>query len=409
MTGKRLLAVTSRVPFSTTEEAFVQEELETMLAQGVDLLVVPIRLAEKAPNERAVSSGLIGRVRAETLLSPRVLGDALRTLVRHPRRSLGAVASALAASGGRRNLATNLLVVPKALWLAELARREGVDHLHAYWYAHTSTAAMIASAITGIPWSATGYRWDIDAENALRLKSRSAQFLRVADELGETQMMQKLRAWGSATPVPLVRTGVGMPDAAELARRPVDLTTLCCAGAFVPKKGHSILLDAVERLVGEGRDVTLHLMGDGPLRQAIEADVAARRLADRVVFHGIVPLGELRSFLMDNRPVFVLPSIRADDGQEEGIPVVLIEAMANGCPVVSTRTGSIPTLILDGCGVLVADRDPEALRRGIEGVLDDPDGTQAMTERARKRVEAEFAREASARRIADLMGTDPRS
>lgn len=399
----RLLAVTSRVPYSTTEEAFVQEELETIGARGVHLDVVPMRLAQSRPNAAAVASGLVKSVHAEPLISPAVVVGALRTLVRHPLNTVTAIARVLSNSGGRRNLATNLLATPKALWIADLARRRRSTHLHAYWYSHTSTAAWLASMITGTPWSATGYRWDIDAENALQLKARSAQFLRVADELGLRQMGEKLDRWGLADcPLAMVRTGVLMPSD-DWRDRPVDTSTICCAGAFVPKKGHSYLLDAVAALVAEGRDVTLHLMGDGPLREDLEAAVASRGLTDNVVFHGIVPLAELRSFLLDRRPIFVLPSIRADDGQEEGIPVVLIEAMANGCPVVSTRTGSIPTLVLDGTGVLVGDRDAEALRSSIAGLIDDPDAAHAMTLAARERVEAEFARDASASRMLDLI------
>lgn len=408
--ASRLLAVTSRVPYSTTEEAFVQEELEAMLRQGADLVVAPIRLAQKKPNDAARASRLLDRVRAEPLISLGVLVGALRTLFRRPVRSAMAIAKVLPASGGRRNLAANVLVMPKALWLADLARLEGADHIHAYWYSHTSTAALVASMITGIPWSATGYRWDIDAENALRLKAHSAQFLRVADELGQRQMTAKLAAWGEADcPVPLVRTGVSMPEAGDWSSHPIDRTVLCCAAAFVPKKGHSFLIEALSGLVAEdGREVVLHLMGDGPLRSQVEADVAARGLADRVVFHGIVPLDVLRRFLSDHRPIFVLPSIRADDGQEEGIPVVLIEAMANGCPVVSTTTGSIPSLVLDGCGTLVDDRDADALRRAVEVYLDDADEADRTAAKARSRVEDEFAREASASRIAALVGQERR-
>ena len=120
--------------------------------------------------------------------------------------------------------------------------------------------------------------------------------------------------------------------------------------------------------------------------------------------HGVAPLDGTRAFLRERRPIVVLPSIRADDGQEEGIPVVLIEAMANGCPVVSTRTGAIPDLVIDGCGWLVADRDPEALTRALTVVADDPAHTARIVNAAVRRVAGDFDREVSALRLAELCG-----
>ena len=113
----------------------------------------------------------------------------------------------------------------------------------------------------------------------------------------------------------------------------------------------------------------------------------------------------LRAFLRERRPIVVLPSIRADDGQEEGIPVVLIEAMANSCPVVSTSTGSIPDLVLEGCGWLVADRDADALREALEDAVTRPEHTAEVVVRARARVAGEFDRDVSAMRLAELCGT----
>ena len=167
----RLLVITGRSPYSTTEEAFVQDELETMLSHGVQLVVVPTRLATDEPNSGAVASGLVDHVVAEPLISPRILVGASQTLLRHPLASAAALAEALVASGSLRNLMANLVSVPKALWAAGLARKVQATHVHAYWYAHQATIAMIVGRIAGIPWSATGFRWDIDAANALARRS----------------------------------------------------------------------------------------------------------------------------------------------------------------------------------------------------------------------------------------------
>jgi len=405
----RLLVITSRVPYSTTEEAFVQDELEAMRRRGVDLIVVPTRLRTAVPNDAAVRSGLADVTVAQPLVSRTVLAQATRTFLRHPIRAVRVAAAALAASGSLRNAAANLAVVPKALWIAELVRTRDVSHVHAYWLAHTSTAAMIASQLTGRPWSGTGYRWDIDAANALGPKIATAAFLRVADELGQRIMRERIEAAPRPCQLELVRTGVDLPDRSAFPTMPVNSSIVCCAGAFVPKKGQGFLIEAVRQLRDEGRPVHLHLFGDGELRGALESDIARLELTDHVTLHGIVPLESLRAFLRSERPIFVLPSIKADDGQEEGIPVVLIEAMSNGCPVVSTTTGSIPTLVLPGCGVLVEHRDPGQLREAVARLQDDPAATHDMTVAARERVAGEFDLRSTAKAIAELTKcADPR-
>lgn len=401
----RLLAITGRAPYTTTEEAFVQDELETMVRHHVDVVVVPTRLATRIPNPSAVTSGLVDHVVAEPLFGARVAIGAAQTLLLHPVASILALTEALAGSGSLRNLAANVVSVPKALWAAALARKVGATHVHAYWYAHQATIAMIVGRIAGIPWSATGYRWDIDAANSMDAKIERAAFLRVADEFGERVMLERVAASDRPDcPVYLIRTGVEMaPPAPPLTG--VRAAVLCCPGGFVEKKGHRFLVDALQTWAVEGREFELHLFGDGPLRPDLEKRLEAAGLDGHTTIHGVVELSELRAFLRERQPVVVLPSIRADDGQEEGIPVVLIEAMANSCPVVSTRTGSIPDLVLDGCGWLVADRDPHALRVALEGVLAHPEETADVVARARERVSGEFDRDVSAMRLAELCET----
>lgn len=400
----RLLAITGRVPYSTTEEAFVQDELEAMLVQGVDMIVAPARIQAGTINRQAVRSGLAQRLAAEPLASGRVLATATRVLARRPVMVSKTLVRTLRTSGGRRNFLTNLAMVPKALWLADLAQRSGVSHVHAYWLAHTATAAMIVSELTGIPFSATGYRWDIDAANAMREKISRAAFLRVADELGSAQVAEKIAAQHADTPLHLVRTGVEVPCLAEWAGNQVNATRWCCPGAFVEKKGHVYLVDALAIVRKSGLDIHLDLYGDGPQRQAVQARVVENGLADAVTFHGIVPLDTLRTIMRTQRPIVVLPSIKAGDGQEEGIPVTLVEAMSNGCPVVSTRTGSIPSLVTEGTGWLVDDRDPEAIAAAMTAVAADLGGTEAVTRTAYQRVSSEFDGRVTAHTMARLMG-----
>jgi lipopolysaccharide/colanic/teichoic acid biosynthesis glycosyltransferase/glycosyltransferase involved in cell wall biosynthesis len=397
-----VVAVTASVPFSDHEEAFVQDELTAVLLTGAALLVVPMRTHRPDPNQAARTSGLADHTRGLPLLSPRILAGALTTLARRPRRSLRAVTGALLQSGGLRNLGVNLLSVPKALWLAGVVRRTGAAHLHAYWLSHTATAAMVAAEIEGIPWSGTGYRWDIDIANALPAKLRSAAFVRCADELGLGRLTAAAATVAEAAPVVLIRTGVALPDRSAWSDHPVQPLVLACPAAFVEKKGHAVLVRAVRQLVDDHPGIRLHFFGDGPLRSDIERQVEEAGFGSSATFHGTVPLEEFRGFLRQHRPTCVLPSIRTADGQEEGIPVTLVEALANGAPVVSTRSGSIETLILDGCGLLVTPGDAEALAAALAEVMDDPAAAAHRCDTGYKRLLDEFDLEDTAGRMVAL-------
>jgi glycosyltransferase involved in cell wall biosynthesis len=388
--SRKLLFVTASAPMTDREEAFVQEELTEMMRQGIDFRVVPMRRRLPDANPAAVHSGLSRRTIAHSLLAPTVLAGAFLQLCSRPGTSLRALLRIVTQAGGSRNAGANLLAFPKALWLARLVRREGVSHLHAYWLAHTTTAVMVAAELGNCTWSASGFRWDIDANNCLSAKLRRASFIRVADEFGLTLLSARAEQDGVDTPILLIRTGVAVPTKEELHRRSL-LREFCCPGAFVEKKAQRIVVDAFALIHPAFSDARLHFFGDGHLRNSVEQQVRTLNLDGVVEFHGTVPLDELRAFLQ-LRPITLLPSIVTEGGEQEGIPVVLVEAMANGSPVVSTDTGAIAHLVADGCGTLVEPGSAGALATAMRDLLEqDPLVTEAQCLKAHQRVVSEFS------------------
>ncbi|MBI4934932.1 MAG: glycosyltransferase family 4 protein [Actinobacteria bacterium] len=399
--------ITASVPMSVSEEAFVQDELEAMRALGHPMVVVPIRRHCRSANAAAVSSGLASVTLGEQLLSLRVIAGALLTLARSPIAVTRALWALLLRSGGRRNLLNNLASTPKALWVAREVRRRRATHVHSYWLGHTATVAWIAHKVTGVPWSGTGYRWDIDAENLFAEKLPTAAFVRCADELGHARLRVALLAHGSKSPLVLIRTGVQMPAPPDWVSLPVSATVVCCVGAFVPKKAQDLLVRAFAPLRAEFSGAELHLFGEGDCEPIIRGEVERLGLGEAVVFHGTVPLDELRSFL-SGRPVTVLPSIVTTDGQQEGIPVTLIEAMAHGSPVVSTRTGSIPSLVTDGAGVLLEPGNVADITTALIAFARDPSAADQLARTAYRRVQEEFDLSVTAATLVDkISGASP--
>jgi glycosyltransferase involved in cell wall biosynthesis len=154
----------------------------------------------------------------------------------------------------------------------------------------------------------------------------------------------------------------------------------------------------------------LDLVGGGPLRADLERLVHTLGLAPRVRFHGALTEPEVTE-LLDRADCAVLASIVARDGQMDGIPVALIEALAAGVPVVATRLSGVPELVRDGeTGLLAEPGSVADLRRALRALLADPDGARARAEAGRRLVESEFDVRACAARLAALLrdGAQPK-
>lgn len=168
---------------------------------------------------------------------------------------------------------------------------------------------------------------------------------------------------------------------------PVRLLTL---GRLVEKKGVADALHAISLLHHKGVSLTLDIVGDGPDRSAMETLRDGLGLQNVVRFHGWRRQDEIAD-LMRSHDLLLAPSVTASNGDQEGIPVTLMEAMASGMPVVSTRHSGIPELVEDGrSGLLVEERDPQALSAAIERLLAMPESWPAISRNARHRIEQGF-------------------
>jgi len=171
---------------------------------------------------------------------------------------------------------------------------------------------------------------------------------------------------------------------------------ILCVGRFSPEKGHLVLLDSLAVLRDRGCPFVCTLVGDGPLRSVIEGHVADRNLRDVVTLTGALPPDRVQT-RYEEADLVVSASF------SEGIPVVLMEAMAQGLPVVATRVGGVPELLRHGqTGLLVAPGDAAELADAIQWVLDHPEASRAMGDSARRFVRQEFCLDTAADRLMTL-------
>jgi colanic acid/amylovoran biosynthesis glycosyltransferase len=308
------------------------------------------------------------------------------------RRPLRLLSSSLAVLAGYREkprLALRALAtIPVAAAHARTLRARPVDHLHAHFASYPALAAWVCSRLTGIPYSFTAHAHDIFVQQCfLGRKIDDADFVAAISEYN-IDFLEGRR--GGATPLRLVHCGI---DPTAYRFRPRSIPTsgpvrFVCVASLQEYKGHRYLLEALARGGPELERIELDLIGSGKLREELEAQARRLGLADRVRFRGSLPEDEVARML-DAADAFVIPSIVAADGRQDGIPVALMEAIACGLPVVASRLSGIPELVREGeSGVLARPADPEdlaaALRRLVAGeaTLDLAAG--------RRRIEAEF-------------------
>jgi len=392
----RLVYVPSSLPFGV-EEAFIIPEIEELTRQGHKVIIVP--MYPRGPVLHDDAKALIGHTVARPVLSPGIVKAALLESLRAPAKVFR-ILGWLFQSRSFTILLKNLAIYPKGLWLARLARERKADHIHAHWAATTATMALIASEVSGTPWSLTAHRWDIAENNLLDLKAKRACFVRAIDIQGAQELESCI---SSERPRPVViHMGATVPpvtNPGSMAGKPTF--HIVVAARLVEKKGHTYLFEAVRLLNIRNVPVSVDLAGDGPLREDLIHKAMALGLTKQVTFLGALSHRRLlKQMEAGTWDALVLPSITTALGEKEGIPVSLIEAMAHGIPVVSTTTGGIPELLEGGAGLLVPPKDPVALADAIECLANEPKLGKQLAEAGRKRVEDSFAVESA---VAELV------
>ena len=225
--------------------------------------------------------------------------------------------------------------MPKAIWLANVAQRWGADHIHCHWAGTTASMAMLASRVSGIPWSFTAHRWDIVENNLLAAKVRSARFARFISQDG----LRMAREIGIPTTdnARVLHMGVSIPSPVQRGQRskPVVLcpARLVAVRSLLPARG---MADFGEPGFERGAVARRAGRAQNPIGKVQRSFGSCRSIR----FLGAVPHGELLKLYEQTAiSAVVLPSLDLGQGVHEGIPVAPSQAMSFGIPVVATATG----------------------------------------------------------------------
>jgi len=292
-------------------------------------------------------------------------------------------------------------LISEALHLGLRTKEVGVDHLHVHFATESAIVAMLLRGLGGPTYSLTAhakdiYRSTVDPRLLSRIVEQSSFTVTVCD--ANVEYLREMLTPEASQNVRRLYNGIDLEAFAPRTGNPVN-TEVLGVGRLVPKKGFDVLLRAVALLHRERLPCHLTLVGDGDERESLENLADLLGISDRVTFTGPLPQHEMRP-LLDRATVFCLPCRIDTDGNRDALPTVLLEALAVGVPIVSTRVTGIPE-ILDGgrVGALVNSDDPPAVAEELRSVLEDPSRRAEAVARGLEHVRQNFDGRAAARTL----------
>jgi len=375
--------------FPELSELFIHREMMHMEEMGATVWVLA---SHRVPRDDLPATLDSIASRAEYLgpafrWVPRAVGFALR----HALHFISALAWMLALP--HRTLWHRLRAAGLVLAAASVAGRvqaSGICYIQAHFAAYHTEWAMALSRLTQIPFGFTGHATGIWRDrNILPEKLRHARLALTCTQCNVEHLRELAPKY--ARKVHLVHHGLDLqavPDATSLPRR--RPSPWLAVGRLVPKKGFDTLLEALSMLRARGIDIALTIVGEGPERERLESSLVSLELAGRVHLVGALPNAEVWA-LLQGAYAFAAPSRRDAAGNVDGIPNVVLEAMAMARPVVGSRLSGIPEVVIhEQTGLLVPPEEPRLLADAIERVTLSPDQAEAWGKRGQALVRQHF-------------------
>ena len=350
--------------FPSFTQTFCYREVAEMRRLGCDAPVYSIRKPDDIPGDcpEAIASEV------HYLPEPAILGSEMKTLrmlAKYPWPVIWQIRT-----WGKRPSKARLL---EAAWLGPRLRRLGITHVHAHFAGIAARTAWWLKKFYGISFSFTGHANDMFCDPGLPVSLgdlvREAAFVVAVSDFSRDWLCRKVP--GHDEKIHRIYNGMDIPEvpaAALSAGKP----RLVAVGRYVEKKGFADLIEACAILRSRHLDFECAIIGGGPLEEALAARIRELGLRDCVKLTGPLPQEEVRHQLA-SATLFVLPCVTEHDGGMDTLPTVIVEAMAAGLPVVSTRLAAIPEMVGQGTtGLLVEEKQPGPLAEAIAEIIGNP-------------------------------------
>ncbi len=380
--------------FPSFVQTFVYREAVEMVRQGMNPWLVSIRRPDD-PGD------LAERLDVEVFYAPEEKELRAEVDARRARRELSWRAHRAIPRHRSESDAQRMF---EAIWLAPLLRERGIRHVHAHFGGVAARTACWLRKLFGFSYSFTGHANDIFCETDFPVNNadlvRAAKFVVTETDYARRWMEEKY-PWARGK-VFRVFNGIAMEGfpAHALAEGPPRILSV---GRYVEKKGFADLIEACRLLRDRGLHFTCEIIGGGPLEAELRAQIQRSELSAAVHLLGPRAQGEVRRQLAAAH-VFVLACVPESGGGSDNLPTVIMEAMACGVPVISTRLAGVPEMIESGTdGVLVPPQEPAALAEALEQLLNDREEARRLGERGRRGAQEKFAIEKTTAALKHLL------
>jgi glycosyltransferase involved in cell wall biosynthesis len=390
--------------FPSYTQTFCYREVEEMLRQGMAPAIYSIREAE---GEYAVDPAVMGRL----VYLPR--DEALNKAVREARAAhrIHSDVWEVFAGWGDRGDKTRLY---EAAWLGLELKRRGIRHVHAQFAGIAARTAYWMKRFYGIGYSFTGHANDMFCETDLPVSLddlvKEARLVVTVTDFSRDWLRRRCPQW--AGKIERVYNGIhpgefaapkgGIADS-EGAPAASAAPEIVSVGRLIEKKGFGDLIEACAMLRDRGVEYVCRIVGAGPLEGALREQIEGAGLTERVLLEGARTEPEVIGYLRRAR-VFALACARDGEGGSDNLPTVIMEAMAAGLPVVSTRVAGVPEMIDDRVtGRLLEEHDVAGLADALEALLKDPALARKWGVAGRAAVEKKFATERTTSELKRLL------
>lgn len=399
----RVAYIVSRFPH--LPETFILREMISLEKLGCQIELYPLILQKQEVIHEEARPWL-SRAHAVPWLSLGVVSANVSSMTRDPRRYLLLFWRVLRENiRSPRFLVRAMLLFPRAVWMAERFKVNGIQHIHAHYATHPALVAWLIHQLTGISYSITVHAHDIFVEKSmLATKLQDSVFVSSISEFNRRYLANTFGPWVQEK-TQIIRCGIDPAyygNEASMSTNGTRHLDIISVGSLQPYKGQIYLVKACLKLKESDIPFRCRIVGGGELHSALERAIREYQLSDSVELMGPRTQEEV-SHLLQTANCYVQPSIITPSGKMEGIPVALMEAMASNIPVVATSISGIPELVRNGdTGWLVPPEDVEALAGALSQIYGDPVEARRRAQSGRQWVLQEFELFSNVRKLSLL-------
>lgn len=367
--SKNILFISSSYPFGIGE-SFISTEIE-FLSKYFKVYVTPtyprgdIKL-DRSANENIIYLNL-------PLLKIDYAVDFLKLSLANPNIIINLLRNCKSDSFIR--FCRNAILIPKSINIHKFVVENNIEFIYSHWLSAPTQLALLLNILSGVPYGATGHRWDVVDANNFERKFEKVKFIRLISRKSISLLPQAVQEKYKEK-FYIIHMGINIQNNYILSNKKVkdnEGFSILCIANLTAVKGHKYLIEAIKNLKEKGINISLDLIGEGELKQDIIKQISDLGLNSNINLLGTYPHTDVLKILQSGKySLYCQPSVDLGKGSHEGIPVSLMEAMSNSIPCISTNTGSIPELILDGeTGLLVEDKNSKVLADAIEKLYKD--------------------------------------